>query len=187
MERLRPWVVLQAARQTLRLLPHPTWPRIVKKPVYDIAHLLSARSVRVHLPGGSKEEVLDALIALVLEDARVVDPAGVRRAVLEREAMMSTGVGKGLGLPHAKTDAVRGMVAAFATTATPVPFDAIDEEPVQLLFLLVGPEGARSEHIKTMSRISRLMNEAEFREQLLEAESPEAIITLFEESERNLA
>jgi mannitol/fructose-specific phosphotransferase system IIA component (Ntr-type) len=154
--------------------------------VYEIAQLLTSKTVRVHLPGATKEEVLNHLLGLVKNDPRIGDFEQVREAVLAREVMMSTGVGKGLALPHGRTPAVTEIVAAFATSAQPVPFDAVDGAPARLYFLLVGPENARSEHIKTMSRVSRLMNEATFREQLLAAESAEAIIALFEESERNL-
>ncbi len=154
--------------------------------MFEIAHLLTSRTVRVHLPGSTKEEVLNNLLGLVQDDPRIGNFERVRAAVLAREAMMSTGVGKGLALPHARTPAVDGIVAAFATSAEPVPFDAIDDDPVRLFFLLVGPESARSEHLKTMSRVSRLMNESAFREQLLAVDTPEEIIALFEESERNL-
>ncbi|MDZ4700054.1 MAG: PTS sugar transporter subunit IIA [Rhodothermales bacterium] len=154
--------------------------------MFEIAQLLTSKTVRVQLPGSTKAEVLKHLLELLEDDPRIGDFERVREAVLVREALMSTGVGKGLALPHARTSAVDEIVAAFATSAHPVPFDAIDGEPVQLYFLLVGPENARSEHIKTMSRVSRLMNEAAFREQLLAAKSAAAIIALFEESERNL-
>jgi PTS system fructose-specific IIA component len=155
--------------------------------VFDIAHLLSPRRVRVQLPGVTKAEVLDQMLALVADDPHIADFEEVRRAVYEREAVMSTGVGKGLALPHAKTPAATGIVAAFATTAVPVAFEAVDDEPVHLVFLLVGPETAKSEHIKTLSRVSRLMNEPDFRAQLRHAVTPEAVIEHFEQSERHLA
>ncbi len=154
--------------------------------MFEIAQLLTSRTVRVHLPGTTKEEVLDHLLGLLKNDPRIDNFEQVREAVLAREVVMSTGVGKGLALPHARTQGVDRVAAAFATSAQPVPYDAIDGEPVRMLFLLIGPENARSEHIKAMSRISRLMNEAVFREQLLAATSAEAIIALFQESERNL-
>ncbi len=152
----------------------------------EIAQLLTPRAVRVHLPGGTKDEVLNALVDVLAGDPSVLDLEGLRRAVLAREAMMSTGVGKGLALPHAKTSAVSGMVAAFATTAQPIDYNAIDDAPVRLLFLLVGRDRDTSEHIKTMSRVSRLMNDAAFRALLLDARDPETIAALFDESERKL-
>ncbi|MDQ7039460.1 MAG: PTS sugar transporter subunit IIA [Rhodothermus sp.] len=152
----------------------------------QIHQLLAPETIRVGLPGHTKEEVLNQLIELLRGHPAVRDLEAVRQAVLARERMMSTGVGKGLGLPHAKTPAVTATVAAFAITAEPVDFDAIDQQPVRLLFLLVGPEAAKSQHIKLLSRISRLMNRDGFRTRLLKAHTPEEVLHLFEEGESQL-
>lgn len=152
----------------------------------QIHHFLTPQTVRVGLPGETKEEVLDNLIGLLEGQTQVRDLEEVRQAVLNREAVMSTGVGKRLALPHAKTSAVTGTVAAFATTAVPIDFGAIDNQPVTLLFLLVGTEEAKSQHIKLLSRVSRLMNRDAFRERLLTAGAPEEVLQLFEEGESEL-
>ncbi|CAM3242419.1 PTS sugar transporter subunit IIA [Rhodothermus bifroesti] len=153
---------------------------------YQIHQLLSPETIQVGLPGRTKEEVLNRLIDLLRGHPAVRDLEALRQAVWVREQMMSTGVGKGLGLPHAKTSAVTGTVAAFAITAEPVDFEAIDQQPVRILFLLVGPETAKSQHIKLLSRISRLMNRDSFRLRLLEARTPEEVLHLFEEGESQL-
>lgn len=152
----------------------------------EIHDLLTPDTVSVGLPGGSKEEVLNNLISLLETHPAVVDLEAVRVAILDREAMMSTGVGKELALPHAKTGAVRESVAAFAVTANPVDFGAIDNAPVRLIFLLVGTEVAKSEHIKILSRVSRLMNREDFRKRLLGAESADEVIAVFREGETDL-
>ncbi len=149
--------------------------------------LLQPATVRIGLPGATKEEVIDAMVDVLRGHPAVEDLEAVREAVWAREATMSTGVGKGLGLPHAKTSAARRTVAAFAITRAPVDFGAIDDAPVRLVFLLVGTEAAKSEHIKILSRVSRLMNREAFRERLLQAESPDEIIALFEEGETRIA
>lgn len=130
--------------------------------------------------------MLDNLVRLLERQPQVRDLEEVRRAVRARESVMSTGVGKRLALPHAKTSAVTDTVAAFAITEKPVEFGAIDNEPVRLLFLLVGTEEAKSTHIKLLSRVSRLMNRDAFRERLLRAPSPEIVLKLFEEGETEL-
>jgi mannitol/fructose-specific phosphotransferase system IIA component (Ntr-type) len=152
----------------------------------EINQLLRPEQVRIGLPGSTKSEVINALID-VLEGHPDVDRLdAVREAIFEREEMMSTGVGKGLGLPHAKTSAVTETVAAFATTATPVDFGAIDDEPIRLLLLLVGPEGHKSQHVKILGRISRLISRDELRRRLLEAEAPETVIEILREGEASL-
>ena len=149
--------------------------------------LLTTDTIRVGLPARSKGEVIDALLDVVATHPAVIDPEAMRRAVFEREQVMSTGVGKGLGLPHAKTKAVTATVAAFAITAEPVDFSAIDNEKVRLVFLLVGTEAAKSEHIKILSRISRLLNRDAFRERLLQARDADEVLALLEEGELQLA
>ena len=148
--------------------------------------LLTTDTVRVGLPGQTKDAVINALLDVAVTHPAVKDPEAMRQAVFEREQMMSTGVGKGLGLPHAKTQAVSETVAAFAITAEPVDFGAIDDQKVRLVFLLVGTEAAKSEHIKILSRISRLLNRDAFRERLLQARDAREVLALLEEGEMEL-
>ena len=145
--------------------------------------MLTPETISVGLEGSTKSEVLDNLVGVLEGHPAVKDLGRVREAVYAREEMMSTGVGKGLGLPHAKTSAVSDTVAAFAVTRQPVPFDAVDDEPVQLVFLLVGTKEARSAHIKILSRISRLMNRETSRRRLLSAMTPEEVLDIFAEDE----
>ena len=148
--------------------------------------LLTVDTIRVGLPGQNKDEVINALLDVVATHAAVKDLEAMREAVFARERMMSTGVGKGLGLPHAKTQAVSETLAAFAITAEPVDFGAIDDQKVRLVFLLVGTEAAKSEHIKILSRISRLLNRDAFRTRLLQAKNAAEVLTLLEEGEMEL-
>ncbi len=151
-----------------------------------ISQLLSAERVRIGLPGTEKEEVIGALIDVLEGDDAINNLEGVRKAIFEREEKMSTGVGKGLGLPHAKTPAASETVAAFATTEEPVEFGAVDDVPVRLLLLLVGPEEHKSQHIKILGRISRLVSRDEVRERLIEAETPETVLETIREGEMAL-
>ncbi len=159
---------------------------MVTASMLGIHDLLQRGVVRVKLQGESKDEVLGQLIDLLANHPDVNDYEGMRTAILKRESMMSTGVGKGLALPHAKTSAVDGMVAAFVTTEQPINYDAIDGIPVQMLFLMVSTERAKSQHIKLLSRVSRLMNDDAFRARLLEAKRPRQILTIFQEGELSL-
>ena len=155
-------------------------------PIQHPHQLLTVDTVRVGLSARSKDEVIDALLDVVAAHPAVLDPEAMRHAVFEREQVMSTGVGKGLGLPHAKTAAVTETIAVFAITAEPVEFGSIDNEKVRLVFLLVGTETAKSEHIKILSRISRLLNRDAFRERLLKARDAKEVLTLLEEGELQL-
>lgn len=136
------------------------------------------------MTGITKAEVLDELLDLFKEDERVTDLDDMRNAVLEREKIMSTGVGKGFAIPHAKTNSVNEIVAAFGKLDNPVDFQALDEQPVNIIFMLVGKENLVGPHIKLLSRISRMMNKDEFRENLVNASTSEEIHALFEEEEK---
>lgn len=151
-----------------------------------INQLLRPELVRIGLPGTSKSEVIDALVDVLAGHEAIDSLKAVRTAIFEREQKMSTGVGKGLGLPHAKTPAASDTVAAFATTEEPVDFGAIDDRPVQLLLLLVGPEEHKSRHVKILGRISRLVSRDSLRHRLIEAETPESVIETLREGEATL-
>jgi fructose-specific phosphotransferase system IIA component len=148
-----------------------------------ISDILSENLVATGLPGSAKDEIIDAMIGLVATSPLVLDTEKVRKAILDREKIMSTGVGNGFAIPHGKTDAVSDIVAAFAVTAEPIDYQSLDEKPVRLVFLLVGKDSMVGPHIKLLSRISRLMNREEFRRRLLDAPSPRAILEMFREEE----
>ena len=153
----------------------------------SISDLLAPEVIRVGLDGETKDVVIDRLVDRLAGHSGVLDLEQVRADVHARELQMSTGVGKGLALPHARSAAVNSTVAAFATTAEPIDFEAIDGDAVRLVFLLVGPEGERGRHIRLLSRISRLMNRDAFRAALLSAESPEAVLGFFRHAEEALS
>ena len=111
--------------------------------------------------------------------------APVLEAVEEREAVMSTGIGNGVAIPHARSSAMPELGIVGGVSAVPVPFDAIDGEPVQLFFLIVGPEAAAGPHVKALGHIARLVRHDEVRRRLIEARSVEEFCrTLAEAEER---
>ncbi len=149
-----------------------------------ICDILKPDKIIASMQGKTKEEVINELIDLFSKDDRVSDIKAMREAVLEREKIMSTGVGKGFAIPHAKTNGVNEIIAAFGKLDEPIDFKALDDQPVNLIFLLVGKENLVGPHIKLLSRISRMMNKDDFRESLMKAESKEEIYKLFEDEEK---
>ncbi|MEX0609974.1 MAG: PTS sugar transporter subunit IIA [Balneolaceae bacterium] len=150
----------------------------------NLFSLLDKRTVLHHFEAQSKKELINALVDSLKENVTNNEALEeIREAVLEREKIMSTGVGKGLAIPHAKTKAVKESHAAFALLKSPLNFDSIDTEPVRLVFLLVGPQSNNSHHIKMLSRVSRLMNSASFREKILNCKTSEDILQAFQNEE----
>ena len=148
-----------------------------------ISDILDESVVRVNLKGKTKDEIINQMIAVVTHSSKITDIEKVREAIFEREKIMSTGVGNGFAIPHGKTDAVLDIVAAFAITEEPIDYDSLDEQPVRLIFLLVGKDSMVGPHIKLLSRISRLMNKEEFRTKLLSASSEKEVIDIFKTEE----
>jgi fructose-specific phosphotransferase system IIA component len=150
-----------------------------------VHELLNQEVVIPELTGKNKDEIINELIDLFRNDPRVIDLEKVRQAVLDREKIMSTGVGKGFAIPHGKTNSVTEVLAAFGKTSYPFDYQALDNQPVNLVFLLVGKENLVSTHIKLLSRISRMMNKDDFRKGLINAATGDEIIKMFRKEEEN--
>jgi fructose-specific phosphotransferase system IIA component len=150
-----------------------------------VHELLNTKFILTEFKSEHKDDVINELVDLLKGDERVTDLEEVRKCVFEREEKMSTGVGKGFAIPHGKTNYVTDILAAFGKSKTPIEYNSLDGEPVHLLFLLIGKENLVAKHIKLLSRISRLMNNEEFRKKLIEAESKESILKIFEEEEQS--
>lgn len=149
----------------------------------NIYSLLDRSTIIANLKVESKEELINELINQL--DHKVSDDIleNIRNCVFKREEMMSTGVGKGLAIPHGKCPTIDQNYACFALLEEGINYKSIDDEPVKMVFLLVGPESNSSQHIKLLSRISRLMNSSEFREKLLNCSDNGEIYELFETEE----
>ena len=150
-----------------------------------VHELLNLKYVLTEFKSENKNDVINELVDLLKGDERIVDLEEVRKCVFEREEKMSTGVGKGFAIPHGKTNSVNDILAAFGKSETPIEYNSLDGEPVHLVFLLIGKENLVAKHIKLLSRISRLMNNEEFRKKLIEANSKESILKIFTDEEQN--
>jgi PTS system nitrogen regulatory IIA component len=154
----------------------------VREDTLLLTDLLTLDRIKIPLLATSKDELLRELVAL-LGNASGMDQEDVLRAVREREAVLSTGIGYGVAIPHGKSAAVPELRMAAGRTAGPVDFDALDGRPVSLFFLLVGPESAAGPHIKALSRISRVVRRDDVRQQLIAAADRAAFMRALEDAE----
>jgi mannitol/fructose-specific phosphotransferase system IIA component (Ntr-type) len=148
-----------------------------------LTDLLSPERIRIPLTAHSKEELLRELVGVVTGSDRKEDQDDVLRAVREREAVLSTGIGHGVAIPHGKSPAIDELRMAAGRVAEPIEFDALDGQPVSLVFLLVGPESAAGPHIKALSRISRIVRRDDVRERLIAAQTPEEFLRALQDAE----
>jgi mannitol/fructose-specific phosphotransferase system IIA component (Ntr-type) len=147
-----------------------------------LTELLSPERIKIPLEAVRKDEILRELVKVLARDA-AVDAADVLKAVEEREAVLSTGIGGGIAIPHGKASTVDSLILAAGVAPEGVDFEALDGQPVQLFFLLVGPESAAGDHVKALSRISRLLRRESFRTRLAEASSAQQFYDILGEAE----
>lgn len=151
-----------------------------------LINYLKPEYIAIGLRSESKEDLLDAMVDLAARNPLVLDKEKVSQAIHERERIMSTGVGKGFAIPHGKTDAVGDIVIAFATTAEPVDYEAMDNEPVRLVLLLVSRDSDVGTRLKLLSRASKVMNSDSAREALAAAKTPEEVMNIFAAEEERI-
>jgi len=139
--------------------------------------------VTFEIQATDKEEAIKELVALASTSFMIKDGEELLKDVLEREELVTTGVGYGVAFPHAKTRSAKGIVIAFGRSEEGVDFDAMDHKPVKLFFLIAAPEDAIGAHLNVMARLSYLMKSEENRIKLLEATSPGDVLTLIDKLE----
>ncbi|NTU44746.1 MAG: PTS sugar transporter subunit IIA [Chlorobiaceae bacterium] len=151
-----------------------------------IEGLLSEKHIVLNLELATKRQVIEKMLSIAATHTGVTDINKLREDVVRREEEMSTGIGKQIALPHAKTSAVTEPVLALATLQREINFESIDNEPVQIVFLLATPAEMLAEHLKLLGRITRLAGREEVRRSLLLARSPSEVLDLFREEEKDL-
>jgi len=136
--------------------------------------------VKFDLKSQTKDDVITELVEMVSTSPMVKDSKRLLADVLDRENLVTTGVGYGVAFPHAKTKSVKGIVIGFGRSENGVDFDAMDHKKVHLLFLIAAPEDAIGAHLNVMARLSYLMKSEENRKLLLEVASPGDVLGLID-------
>ena len=152
-----------------------------------LTEIIDEQCIKIPLQHKSKRGLIKELVDLLAEAGRIEDRDGILESVLEREKLMSTGVGNGVAIPHAKSKLVDTIIAAFGITSEEVDFQSLDDKPVRLIFLLIGPEDNPSLHIKALSKISRLTSHKQYRQNLLSAASPAEVVQIITDVEHVLS
>ncbi len=146
-----------------------------------LSELFKKESISLDLPPGSKDDTIAHILKWLDSKKRIKDYACVLKDVIEREKVMSTGIGNGVAIPHAYTDGVDQLAAGFFRASAGIDFDALDREKVDLFFIILGSKESRRDHIKILAKISRLLNHEEFRTELRQAVDVDAVFTIFKE------
>jgi nitrogen PTS system EIIA component len=146
----------------------------------EIADLLSPDAVLSHLKAASKKQVLQEMARKAASLTRLPERR-IFETLTEREKLGSTGMGQGIAIPHGRVPGIEKMTGLFAQLDHPVDFDSMDDQPVDLVFLLLAPEGAGADHLKALARVSRLLRNQAVCEKLRAASQSATLYALLTE------
>ncbi|MBF0560853.1 MAG: PTS IIA-like nitrogen regulatory protein PtsN [Alphaproteobacteria bacterium] len=148
----------------------------------EIADLITPQSVIPNLRATSKKQALQEM-ARRASSLTGLHERAVFDVLLERERLGTTGVGNGIAIPHGKLPSLDHLFGVFARLGRPVNFESIDDQPVDLIFLLVAPESAGADHLKALARVSRLLRDKTVCEKLRGTDNAEALYALLTQSQ----
>ena len=135
------------------------------------------------MPATSKKRLLEKLSALLGENEDGLSEQSAFQALVERERLGSTGIGDGVAIPHGRVKGLKRAVGAFVTLEREMDYDSIDHKPVNMVFALLVPENADSEHLQILSRLAGLFSKKEVRKQLLDAKNPQDLYSSFTQND----
>ena len=154
-----------------------------------ISDFLCAKAVSADLKGTNKQEIIDEMVKLLINSGAIdkKNKAKLMEVLLAREALGSTAIGQGIAIPHGKSDSVNKLIAALGISKKGIDFDSLDGEPAYIFFLLIAPIDSAGPHLKALARISRLLKDKYFRENLKFVKDDKTILELIaQEDNRTL-
>ena len=144
-----------------------------------VVNLIEEDIIKIPLEAKTKPDVIKELVDVLKKAGKIEDAESVFRAVMLRENMGSTGLEKGIAVPHAKTHKVNNLVLAIGVSPEGIDFDSLDGEPSKLFFLLIATPQQAGPHIEALSEIARLTRSSNFCKLLLNAKTPKEIVEIF--------
>jgi PTS system nitrogen regulatory IIA component len=151
-----------------------------------LADLLQQNAIIPSLKVNSKKQLLQELAAKAA-DLTGLPEREIFDVILQRERLGSTGVGNGIAIPHGKLSSISDIAGVFARLDTPIDFEALDDQPVDIVFLLLAPEGAGADHLKALSRVARVLRDADVVAKIRASDSEAAIFACLDQEAANNA
>lgn len=149
----------------------------------EISDFLNPKAISTDLKAATKEDVIKELLGMLAKAGVIKDEDKLFKILMNREALGSTGIGQGVGIPHGKTDSVSKLIGAFGISKSGIDFDSLDGEPTHIFFLLLAPEDSAGPHLKALAKISRLLKDKFFRDRLLKVKTPKEVIETISKEE----
>jgi len=148
-----------------------------------LSALLSEETITISLSHKDKQGIIEELLDLAMKTGQINDRAVALKAVIDRENLMSTGLEKGVAVPHAKSKAAEDLAMALGISKEGIDFRSADGEPSHLFFFLLAPEAAAGPNVQVLAQIARLTSDPNFRKALKEARSPREALDIIEDVE----
>lgn len=149
----------------------------------NIMDFLCKDAITVDLKAQNKKDAIIELIELLKESKKIKKTDEIIDVVLEREKLGSTGIGQGVAIPHGKTDVLSEQIGVLGISKKGIEFNSLDGEPVYIIFLLVGPVEVTGQHLKALSRISRLFKDKFLRQAIKDAQTKEDVIKIIQQED----
>lgn len=148
-----------------------------------ITELLDLKGIELGVSVGSKEEAIDKLVDLMCATGKISDRDAYKEGILAREALTSTGIGEGIAIPHAQVAAVKAPGLAAMTVPDGVDYESLDGQPAHLFFMIAAPADGGSTHLQALAKLSALLMDEGFRQDLLNAKTPEEFLRMIDKKE----
>jgi fructose PTS system EIIBC or EIIC component len=145
-----------------------------------ITELLTKETINLSLTSSTKTGAIEELVSVLEHAGKLNDRSEYKKAIIKREEQSTTGIGEGIAIPHAKTNAVKHAAIAFGRSKVGVNYESLDAQPSHLFFMIAATEGANNTHLEALSRLSTILLKDEVRKQLLEAKSADEVLTIID-------
>jgi len=150
----------------------------------NITDMLKKEFIIEELKSKTKREVLFELSEVFLQGNFNIDTDSMVKVLLEREKLGSTGIGDGIAIPHGKLPGLENLIVSFGRSKEGIEFDSLDGKPVHIFFLLMAPENSAGQHLKALAKISRMLKEETFRNDLMKMQTSDEIYSLIDQKNR---
>lgn len=149
-----------------------------------ISEILNEKCIILNSELNDKDEIIETLVELAAKSGNITNTSKVLEEVFARENLMSTGIGNNIAIPHTKSEDIKELTAALITLNKPVNFDSLDSKKVSIVFLILSNNEELGLHIKALSKISKILNNRSFFEDVLKVSKNAEVIELFDNFEK---
>lgn len=150
-----------------------------------LSEIINENLIILDIKSDTKKEILSEMVELFLKAGYITDKDRYLNSIIEREKLGTTGIGKGIAIPHGKTEDVKKVSICFARSKKGVDFESLDGKPVHLIFMLAAPINSDGDYLKALAKLSRLLRYKEFKDKLVQVKNGTDIIDIIKEQEND--